>query len=146
MSRPLHPGVKWGCLVPIVPILIAIVGVVLLNRFTPSAPRSKLPPSATDIQEYYSVSGNGDFVRLIKAKMPQQEYPEYARRLQLVTIFDPATHRNLESMINIGIGGAPPWWNPPKASKTTYFENNKSDYLQVLSYSNGYVYYLVASW
>jgi hypothetical protein len=146
MSRPLHPAVKWGCIVPIVPVIIAVIVLLILDRAVPSVPRSKLPPSATDIQEYHSDSWNGDFVRLIKAKMPPEEYTGYARRLKLATLFDPAIHHELKSLVNMGIGGAPKWWNPPSASASTYFEHKKSDFLQVLSYSNGYVYYLVASW
>jgi hypothetical protein len=86
-------------------------------------------------------------VRLLKAKLSQEKYTEYARRLNLVSLFDSATHQDIESLINLAIGDAPQWWNPPKASRDTYFEHKKGDdYLQVLSYANGHVYYLVTSW
>jgi hypothetical protein len=142
-----HPVVKWGCIASILVVVVLIAGVFMLDRLIPSTARSQLPASATDIQEYYSDSWNGDFVRLIKAKLPQETYAEYARRLKIVTLFDPATDQDIESVINLVIADAPTWWNPPKASETTYFEHRKGDdYLQVLSYSNGYVYYLVTSW
>ena len=143
----MHPLVKWGCLLPIVAIGVLICGAFLLDYFMPSAARSKLPPSATQIQEYYSCSWNGDFVRVIKAKLPREEYVSYAQSLSLATLFDPAINHDIESEINMGVGDAPTWWTPPRASRTTYFRYEKGDdYLEVLSYSNGYVYYLVSSW
>lgn len=145
--RLVHPAVKWGCLLPLITAVVLICGVLLLDRFIPSAARRKLPASATQIQEYYSNCWNGDFVRLIKAKLPRQEYAKYAGSLNLASLYDPAIRQDMEGTINMGIGDAPSWWNPPTASGTTYFEYKKgNDCLQVLSYSNGYVYYLVTSW
>ena len=113
----------------------------------PSAGRRALPASAIDIQEYYSGTWNGDFVRLIKARLPLEDYDAYAKALKLYERFDATKHAEIKSMIEIGIGGAPGWWDPPRASATTYFKHVKGDqYVQALNYSNGTVYYLITSW
>jgi hypothetical protein len=139
-------GVKWGCIAPLVGLLSLIAILYLLDTFMPSAALRALPESATDIQEYYSGSLNGDFVRLIKARLPEGDYEEYAKALNLSTRFDDSKHADIRSMIDIWAGDAP-WWNPPKSSNTTYFDHVKGDdYVQTLKYSNGTVYLLIVSW
>ncbi len=64
-------GVKWGCVALVVGVLSLTAILYLLDTFMPSAARRALPESATDIQEYYSDSWNGDFVCLIKAQLPE---------------------------------------------------------------------------
>ena len=140
-------GVKWGCIVPVVSGLSLIAILYLLDTFMPSAARRALPKSATDIQEYYSDSWNGDFVRLIKARLPKDDYEEYAKALDLSTRFDESTHADIRSMIDIGAGDAPAWWDPPPSSSTTYFDHVRGDdYVKTLKYSNGTVYLFIGSW
>jgi len=134
-------------MLPFIALVVLICAVLLADRFIPSNARRKLPASATHIQEYYSDCLIGDFTRLIKAKLPQQDYAKYASNVNLESLFDPVNHQDIESTINLRFGDAPPWWNPPKASGTTYYEYKKGDvFLRVMSYSDGYVYYLMTKW
>jgi hypothetical protein len=140
-------GVKLGCLAPIIVLLSLIGGLFLLDAFLPSGVRRALPESATDIQEYYSDSWNGDFVRLIKARLPEGDYHQYAKALNLSTRFDESKHSDIRSKIDIGAGDAPAWWDPPQSSSTTYFDHVKGDdYVKTLKYSNGTVYLFITSW
>ena len=140
-------GVKWGCIAPVVGVLSLIAFLYLLDTFMPSAAGRALPESANDIQEYYSDSWNGDFVRLVKARLPEGDYEEYAKALNLSTRFDDSKHADIRSTIDIGAGDAPAWWDPPRSSSTTYFDHVKGDdYVQTLKYSDGTVYLFIVSW
>lgn len=139
--------IKWGCLAPTAFVILLILGCMLVDEVVPSQARRALPGSASDVQEYYSDSWNGDFIRLIKAKLPRKDYEEYARVLGLTERFDPIKHAEIKSMIGIGAGDAPDWWNPPMTRDTTFFEHVKGDdNVRALNYSNGSVFYLMTSW
>lgn len=140
-------GVKWGCIAPGVGVPLLFVALLLLDTYLPSGVRRALPESATDIQEYYSDSWNGDFVRLLKARMSEEAYGDYAKALGLVTRFDESKHADIRSSIDMGAGGAPSWWDPPRSSDTTYFKHLKGDdFVKTLKYSNGTVYVFITSW
>jgi hypothetical protein len=138
---------KWGCIAPVICLLLVVVAILLVDAIVPSGPRRALPKSASDIQEYYSDSWNGDFVRIIKAKLPEKDYVDYANELKIPFSFDASKHEDIRSMIDMGAGDAPSWWNPPSASETTFFDHVKGDdYVKSLKYSNGTVYLFIASW
>ncbi|HEY5742081.1 MAG TPA: hypothetical protein VIS99_06020, partial [Terrimicrobiaceae bacterium] len=59
-------AVKLGCLVPLAGIVALVLPLI----------RRALPSSASEIQEYYDDSWNGDFVRLVKAPLPATDYAE----------------------------------------------------------------------
>ncbi|EDY16070.1 hypothetical protein CfE428DRAFT_6395 [Chthoniobacter flavus Ellin428] len=145
MRRNLNPLLKWGCLIPLGVVLPLVFAAMALDRFLPSAARRALPASASDVQEYYS--GTVDYVRCLKAKLPEGDVVLYARNLNLTSRFDPVEDAKIASMVNIGIGDAPKWWNPPSASASSYFRYAPGkERVEVLRYSNGYVYYLVTAW
>ena len=102
VKRKINPWLKWGCLTPIAVILALILGVYLLDTFMPSAARRALPNSATEVQEYYSDSWNGDYVRCVRAKMPEADFPLYAKNLGLTERFDRVAHADIAlSLIHI---------------------------------------------
>ena len=112
----------------------------------PSIARRSLPKSAIDVQEYYSDSWNGDYVRCLKAKLPEADFPLYAKTLGLTASFDPVAHSDIASMINMRFDG-PDWWTPPPAEQTTYFRHKLGDdFIQVLKYSSGHAYFVSTSW
>lgn len=127
-------------------MLALILAVFLMDSFIPSAAKQALPTSATEVQEYYSGSWNGDYVRLLRAKVPETDCPLYAKNLGLIVRFDPAAHAQIASTINMGFGDAPSWWTPPVADRTTYFEHKHKDAFRVLKYSAGYAYFVSTSW
>lgn len=143
----MNPFLKWGCLTPLAVVVFLVAGAAVADRVLPSVARKALPMSATNVREYYSGSWNGDYVRCLKAKLPEADVPTYAGNLGLTNRFDPVAHGSISGKINTGIGGAPSWWTPPQASPSTYFNYTPGkDGLQVLTYSGGYVYFVSAVW
>ena len=139
---------KWSCSVPLViVVLLPFIGYPIRALQT-SAGRKVLPASAANVEEYL-IHGffGGDFTRLLKASLPAECYSDYAKSLGVFERFDPHVHHSIESIMNVKIGDAPIWWNPPKVDSTAYFKHKEGDdHLQVLCYQNGWVYLLISSW
>jgi hypothetical protein len=139
---------KWGCSLPlIIIVLLPFIGYPI-REFQTSNGRKALPPDATNVEEdlIHGFFG-GDHTRLLKASLPAIRYSDYAKSLGLTQRFDPSVHQGLTSTLNTTIGGAPLWWTPPEVDPTTYFEHTQGDdYLRVLRYHNGKVYFLESSW
>lgn len=118
-----------------------LVAMLLWDRFVPSLVRRALPVSATDVQEFYrDLSITGDYIRLLKAKLPEADYPRYARNLGLARRATPA---EIRSRAFFYCSPAPPWWSPP-ASFTNIFVKSLEgeDGWDALTYDSGYVYFI----
>ena len=141
-------GVMWGCLIPVVGILLLPFIGYPVRELQTSAGRKALPKDAAGVEEHL-IHGfiGGDFTRLLKASLPAEQYADYAKSLGLAERFDPQMHHRIESILNMKIGDAPRWWDPPKVDSTAYFKHKEGDdHLQVLRYDHGSVYLLVISW
>ncbi len=139
---------RWGCLIPLVGILLLPFVGYFLREFRTSDGRKSLPAEAANVEEYliHGIVG-GDFTRLLKASLPAERYSDYAKSLGLSERFDSQKHHRIESSLSMKIGDAPSWWNPPEIDSTTYFQHKEGDdYLRVLRYRNGSVYLIVCSW
>ncbi len=78
----------WGCLIG-----LFIIGFMFFDDLIPSNAVRALPGSATDVHEYYWDDGfKGDFVRVVKAKMPESDFPAFVNKLGLTDTYDPAVH------------------------------------------------------
>ena len=89
----------------------------------------------------------GDFTRLLKASLSAEHYSEYAKSVGLSERFDAQKHQRIESILNMTIGDAPVWWDPPDVDSTTYFQHKEGDdHLRVLRYHKGSVYLQVLRW
>jgi hypothetical protein len=148
------PRVIWGCLIPIVGILLLLFSGPILMEFQTSAGRKALPAEAANVEQYlkHGIIG-GDFIRLLRASLPAERYADYAKSLGLSDKFDPRVHQNIEPTLNMNptldmkIGDAPGWWNPPEVDSTSYFAYKEGDdHLRVLRYHNGSVYLMELSW
>jgi hypothetical protein len=139
---------KWGCQIPIIILLLLYPVSYVVMEIRTSEGKKALPSSATNIEEDLSHGLFGtDHSRLLKADLPEESYLEYAQSLDLTTCYDAETHSNIETTLNMGVGGAPTWWNPPIVGENTYFEHIEGDdHLRVLRYFEGSVYYLKLSW
>jgi hypothetical protein len=143
-----RPAAKWGCLIPVVGILLLPFSGYPLRMLQTSEGRKALPLEATTLEEHL-IHGffGGDFTRLLKASLPAERYSDYAKSLGLSERFDPQVHHRIEPILNWKILDAPSWWNPPEIDSTTYFQHKEGDdYLRVLRYHNGSVYLLVSRW
>jgi hypothetical protein len=139
---------SWGCVIPLVGILLLpFVGYFLREFRTPEG-RTALPAEATNVEEYLAHGFiSGDFTWLLKASLPANRYSDYAKSLGLSERFDPEVHQGIQSTLNMMIGDAPVWWNPPEVDSTAYFEYKEGvTYLRLLRYHNGTVYLLELSW
>ena len=128
-------------------ITIFILAACPLDSIFLSSARKALPDSATEVQEFYSGSWNGDYARCLKAKLPEADYPLFAKNLGLTEHFDARSNAEIASIINMGVDDAPKWWAPPAATSTTYalFKRGQKG-LRVLKYSEGRAYLLSTSW
>ena len=138
----------WGCLTPIVALLLLLVFSYVATELRMAEGKRKLPTTASDIEVsgFHGIIG-GDHRGLTKASIPRDAYPVYAKALCLTTKFDPKLHADIENQLNMQVGDAPGWWNPPKIDQTAYFDYTKgSTYYRVLRYNDGFVYYFRLSW
>lgn len=142
------PVFFWGRrrLVSLAPLGIAFVGIWLADAYLPSRLRLSLPSSATEIQEYYREWGNGDYTRILKARLPIEDYQRFANRLRFdgkyaITNGIPPTRSRFP------IVGGPPWWNPPDDPELANFKDDpRHDSATSIRYKDGWVYYLSVSW
>lgn len=139
---------KWGCLVPLVGVLLLPFVGYFAREFGTSDGRKSLPREASNVQEHLTHGIiPADFTSLLKASLPVERYTDYARALGFPEQFDPKANERIESILNMTIGDAPTWWDPPKVDATTYFEHQEGDdHLRVLRYHDGSVYLLVLRW
>jgi hypothetical protein len=132
-----------GCLTPILAIAFSII----ISSLIPSAARKALPSSARNIQEHYIGGFHPDFVRLLKAELPEEDLSTYLSNLNLTVKYDPEIHSKIKSTINIRYGDAPNWWDEPHSLDQCYFDYTQGDeYLKRVKWKNGWVYFSVTSW
>lgn len=139
---------KWGCSLPLVIILLLPLIGYPLREFQTSDGRKALPRGAANVEEelIHGIFG-GDYTRLLKASLPAEQFSDYAKSLHLSERFDPQKHHGIETTLNMKIGDAPVWWNPPEVDTNDYFHHKAGDdYLRVLRYRDGSVYFLVVRW
>ncbi|MCH7226592.1 hypothetical protein [Haloferula sp. A504] len=97
-----------------------------------------LPTGAADIQEFYRDHWNGDFVRLVRAKIPESELREYALKVgakKVVTEDHPA------EIISWSHG--PSWWSPEGLPR---YCSSGPDQRVLVGWQDGYVYFDAAAW
>ena len=148
------PRLIWGCLIPIVGILLLPSVGYFLREFRTPEGRTALPAESTNVEEYLAHGFiSTDFTWLLKASLPANRYSDYAKSLGLSDKFDPRVHQKIEPTLNmnptldIKVGDAPGWWNPPEVDSTSYFAYKEGDdHLRVLRYHNGSVYLMELSW
>ena len=138
---------RYGCLLPLVLIAILILGITIADKVIPSRARRALPSSGADVQEYYSDSGfTGDFVRVLKARLPEADFQQYASNLGL-TKYDPAIHGAEYDTIKIGAGDVPKWWNDPREMDNCYFKYTPGEeYYTRITWKDGWVYFISQAW
>ncbi len=139
---------KIGYLVSITILLCVLCFfVIFFLNMLPSSAKKSLPHTASEIQEYYYCAGNGDFVRCIKAKLPESDVYKFAQNLDLKMQYNPTVYFDYKNVLNMGFSDSPSWWLAVPVNKSTFFNYTQGDdYLAVLNYSKGYVYYMVTTW
>ncbi len=134
----------------ILAVVLVVVATVIVYRYIPSAARRALPESAREVQEFYDTAFGGDYVRCIKAKLPEADFPVYARNLGLRRSFISSEHEGRgRRFVNIQVSWAPAWWDPPRGEPGIDWYYDQDPNVPVnedLTWSNGYVYYLAFSW
>ena len=129
---------------------IAALLLIIIVAFFPSGAGSarmrELPDSATDVKEH-RWDAFGFHIYLMKARMPVSQYHTLAAKWELTTRFDEKLNEDLHQVVNMGLpDDAPVWWDPPKASQSTYFQRDEGrELLRVLHYGDGHAYYAVSA-
>ena len=141
ISAPL----KYGCLVPLALVALLFIGGCIYDKLAPSKARSALPPTASDVQEFYREVGF-DFSRCLKAKLPRVDFDTYARNLELTKDYTPGMMTSDPVKIQIS-GHFPGWFDAPgvdEASAVKY--SNGGAWVAVLQYKEPYVYFFIFDW
>ena len=110
---------------------------------------SKLPKEAKEVNEYYDASWNGDYVRLIKAKIQHDKLKEYAHAIGLINHFPTNEIKNeTRNELLSNFSEAPEWWTPPnkKDIEEFYYLNPDIDDYQTAFWHEGYLYYINYVW
>lgn len=128
-----------GCLWTLGAIGLFITVFLLIQSFRPSLPVRMLPKGATEIQEYYKDYGmTGDFIRLMKARIPESQVEDYAQKLGAD---QKATDSPGERVSWSSLG--PSWWRPQKPP--LYFHKER-EYQKLVSWEDGFVYVEIGAW
>lgn len=134
-------------------VFLAVFATLLLvYRAVPSVPRRALPPTASEIQEYFSPAFGGDYILLIKARLPWEDLALYARNLGLRSHFGTSNDRegpHPPPACGTTFPMAPAWWDAPEDADIAecYHDTFAEVPLEVgITWANGYVYYGAMSW
>ena len=124
-------------------MLVALL--IIVDKGVPSNARRALPESATEVQEYYSDSiFTGDFTRILKARLPEKDFPLYAKNLGLTEKYDSSKHNRREhDDLETSMGGMPEWWNEPMELDNCYFLLDR-EYINRIKWKDGWVYYVAS--
>lgn len=138
--------VKWILLGWVCMIGLLIGVLVFFDDWIPSRVVRALPDSASDVHEYYWDDGfTGDFVRVLKARMPESDFPAFVNNLGLIDKYDPAVHGS--GRVSFSAMCGEDWWNPPESLDNAYIEYRPGDdYYVVVKYHEGYAYFTALSW
>lgn len=111
------------------------------DTYMPSKVVRALPEGAMDIEEHYEWGGiTGDFVRLVKARIPKDQVAAYAARMGATSpVKKEMSWENL-----VYWSGGPKWWKPPK--DPLYFYSSEQGYRLLVGWENGFVYYDAVEW
>lgn len=128
----------------LLPVFLLSV-VAILDKVIPSAARRALPVTATDIQEYYDSSlPSGDYTRLLKARVPENQVAVFARKMGVTERYVARKHADLPVVIP---SGEMPWWKPrARLEGALFFCPPGREFSAVALYSDGYLYYSEFKW
>ena len=127
---------------------VLVGGLLIADKVIPSNVRKALPNDATDVHEYYEDNKFfGDFARYVKAKIPESEMPEFARKLSLSRRYSPHMVKANFPLDFDGETGIGAWWHPSPALDSAYIEIGPgTEAYSIAKYENGYVYFKATSW
>ena len=122
-------------------IFTTLIGGCLAWIMGPSRARGALPWNASEINEHYDGIAS-DFIRLLRAKINEDDFDAYADELGLTEYNSITPHPNL-----CWPGCPEPWWDPPSSMQSVRYEPiEREDYSVMAAYNDGYVYFAVTSW
>ena len=130
-------------------IILALILPYVYVRVIPSKARRSLPASAKEIQEEYTGCPYFDYGRLLKAKLPLKDYPEFIKNYGLTTKYDPAIHNDdLTLHLKGHDSSAPEWWDMDRENLNDCYFIFKPDkeYMLSVRYQNGQLYFYESKW
>ena len=133
---------RWGCLIIPIALTLLICGTFLADQLTkdqPSNARTRLPDTATEIQEFYEESlFPPEFNLLLKARIPEHEVEAYAQLMGAINKESGQTGKEFFSWSrNID------WFDPQEDPLYYHYEQQ---YRIIVGWENGYVYLDVCQW
>jgi hypothetical protein len=128
-----------GCLWTLGVICTVVFALLIADKIVPSKAVRELPDGAKDIQEYYKVVGiNGDFRRLLKARIPREQVEAYALRVGAPNREQGKAGKDYFSWV-----GGPEWWAPKEPPLYYHYEQG---YRILVGWEADFVYFDVVAW
>jgi hypothetical protein len=130
-------GFQAGC--------IAIAAAVAITVYAASAdwsPKGFLPGTAQDIHEYQSpvVGITSDYWYLLKARVTEEEFLRFVKRLKLVPLEDTNPRREMYRWTGYG---NEEWWFALETLRGTYHDpRSKYSSIVLAKYEGGHLYYV----
>jgi hypothetical protein len=137
-------AVRWTLCIVAVAFIIFVIARLHDQYFC--APRVALPSTATDVHLYQSPSSGftGDYYDILRARINEQDFPAYAKRLNLT----PMEHNpdQLRGYFAAFRKEPHPWWEASDQMDGVYHNvETKSSTIVIAKYEKGSVYY-IESW
>lgn len=134
MKRPLR-----GCLWTLGVLLGIFLLILILDSAVPSKAVRDLPDEATEVEEYYKDFGmTGDFKRLLKARIPEHQLAEYARKVGATDKLEVGVERD-----DISWTGGISWFSPNAPPKYIHREQG---YRILIGWEDGFLYFEAIAW
>lgn len=130
-------GVQAGCFA----IVAAVAGIVY-TACVDWSPKGYLPGTAQDIHEYQSpiVGITSDYWYLLKAKVTEEEFLRFAKRMKLVPVDDQDPRRAMYRWTGYG---NEEWWFALETLQGTFHDPRaKNSAIALAKYESGHLYYM----
>lgn len=125
------------------PVAVIISALIYWDLNRPTFQRLALPRCAQDVQEYISSSWQGNYILVIKARIPEKEFMPYVKRIGVITKYDPKVHDSDVYMALRMHLSEPKWWDAPDDFNKCYFNiNSNKGFISWARYVDGVVYVL----
>ena len=130
-------GLQAGCF-----SIVAAAAVIVYVASADWSPKGYLPGTAQDIHEYQSpiVGITSDYWYLLKAKVTEEEFLRFVKRMKLVPLEDKNPRREMYHWTGYG---NEEWWFALDTLRGTYHDPRaKYSAISLAKYESGHLYYM----
>lgn len=110
--------------------------------------KRNLPETASNVQEYSRDTGfSGDYLRLLKADIPQKDFSEYVVALGMTEVYLEDKHLGIIKN-QMRYSNLPDWWDNtiPEEDNAYILYDTKKEIFKLLFWKDSKVYYVSSGW